>query len=261
MDTHGSGTLAAPLLIGRDSRGVVTLTLNRPASFNALSDELLAALDAAIGEIAADAGARVVVLAANGRAFCAGHDLREMIAREEADAHRDLFARCTRVMLGLQRLPVPVIARVQGVATAAGCQLVASCDLAVAAAGARFAVSGINLGLFCSTPSVALARAVPRKAALEMLFTGGMIDAAEAARRFLIHEAVPEAELDDAVARLVEQILAKPRAALAIGKAQFYRQIELGIAEAYEVAGEAMACNMQDAAAREGISRFLDRKK
>lgn len=269
MDTHvsgdradrDSGASAGPLLVARDARGVVTLTLNRPASFNALSDALLASLDAAIGEVAADEGARVVVLAANGRAFCAGHDLREMIARDDEAAHRDLFERCTGVMLGLQRLKVPVIARVQGVATAAGCQLVASCDLAVAAASARFAVSGVNLGLFCSTPSVALARTVPRKAALEMLFTGDMIDAAEAARCYLINEAVADADLDAAVARRVESILAKPRAAIAIGKAQFYRQIELGVADAYRVAGEAMACNMQDEAARAGISRFLDRKK
>lgn len=251
---------AEPLLIGRDDRGVVTLTLNRPRRYNALSDELLAALTAAIGRVAADETARVVVLAASGRAFSAGHDLNEMMARNEASAHRDLFERCSAVMLGLQALPVPVIAKVQGVATAAGCQLVASCDLAIAAESARFAVSGINLGLFCSTPSVALARTMPRKPALEMLFTGEMIDAAEAERRFLINHAVADDALDAAVEGLVARILEKPRAALALGKTQFYRQVELGAAAAYAVAGEAMACNMADPAAREGIARFLDKR-
>jgi enoyl-CoA hydratase/carnithine racemase len=260
MDNDVTDTHADPLLIAQDARGVVTLTLNRPRRYNALSDHLLAALTAAIEQIATDQSARVVVLAASGRAFSAGHDLHEMMAQPEAAAHRDLFERCSAVMLGLQALPVPVIAKVQGVATAAGCQLVASCDLAIAAASARFAVSGINLGLFCSTPSVAIARTMPRKPALEMLFTGDMIDAAEAERRFLINHAVPDDALDAAVERLVVQILEKPRAALAIGKSQFYRQIELGTAAAYKIAGEAMVCNMADPAARTGIERFLNKR-
>lgn len=251
---------ANPLLITKDNRGVVTLTLNRPDRYNALSDALLAALTAAITQVAQDDAARILVIAANGRAFSAGHDLHEILARTDPAAHRDLFDRCTAVMLGLQALPVPVIAKVQGIATAAGCQLVASCDLAIAAASARFAVSGINLGLFCATPSVALARTMPRKPALEMLFTGAMIDAAEAERRFLINQAVPDGELDAAVERLVAGILEKPRAALAIGKAQFYRHIELDVASAYRVAAEAMVCNMAEPSARDGIGRFLVRK-
>ncbi|HQT88754.1 MAG TPA: enoyl-CoA hydratase [Acidiphilium sp.] len=257
MDLGDTETLSEPLLIDRDARGVLTLTLNRPRRYNALSDDLLAALTRAIQRIAADQTARVVVLAAKGAAFSAGHDLHEMMARHEAADHRYLFERCSAVMLGLQALPVPVIAKVQGIATAAGCQLVASCDLAIAAASARFAVSGINLGLFCSTPSVALARAMPRKPALEMLMTGEMIDANEAERRFLINHAVADDALDAAVEALVVRILEKPRVALEIGKKQFYRQIELGTAAAYEVASEAMACNMGDHAARDGIAQFL----
>lgn len=245
------------LLTTIDARGVATLTLNRPARYNALSDDLLAALAASIAELAVDQTLRIVVIAAAGRAFCAGHDLHEIIARTDPDQHRALFERCSAVMLALQSLPVPVIARVQGVATAAGCQLVATCDLAIAAASARFAVSGIALGLFCSTPSVALARVMPRKPALEMLFTGDMIDAAEAERRGLINHAVPDQDLDAAIEHLIARILEKPRSALAIGKTQFYRQIEQSTAAAYTTAGEAMACNMADQSARQGIARFL----
>ncbi|HEX7390973.1 MAG TPA: enoyl-CoA hydratase [Acidiphilium sp.] len=250
-----------PLLVTRDPRGVVRLTLNRPDALNALSEAMFGALEAAIGAIADDAAARVVIVEGAGRAFCAGHDLREMMALPDQAAHRALFARCSRTMLSLQRLPVPVIARVHGIATAAGCQLVATCDLAIAAESARFAVSGVNLGLFCATPSVALARNVPRKAALEMLFTGGMIGAHEAERRFLINRAVPDAELDDAVEQIVATLLAKPREALAIGKAQFYRQTEQGVDAAYETASEAMTCNLAEVSARDGIGAFIDRGK
>ncbi len=251
----------APLRIERDARGVVRLTLDRPAAFNALSDAMLGALQTALDDLREDHRARVVVLAAEGRAFCAGHDLKEMLGHSAQDEYRDLFARCSRVMLALQALPQPVIARVQGVATAAGCQLVAMCDLAVAAESARFGVSGINLGLFCSTPSVALSRNISRKQAMEMLLTGEMIDAAEAARRGLINRAVPADALDDEIERLVTAILAKPVDAIAIGKAQFYRQIECGIAAAYEVAGEAMACNMMEACAQEGVSAFVNKRR
>lgn len=260
MNDGDAEHVSEPLLIERDVRGVLTLTLNRPQRYNALSDELLGALSAAIERIDGDDTLRVVVLAANGAAFSAGHDLHEMMARDGVAEHRDLFDRCSAVMLGLQALPVPVIAKVQGIATAAGCQLVASCDLAIAAASARFAVSGINLGLFCSTPSVALARVMPRKPILEMLMTGEMIDAKEAERRFLINHSVADDALDAAVEALVARILDKPRMALEIGKKQFYRQVELGTAAAYRVAGEAMACNMTDDAAREGIARFLDKR-
>ncbi|MGK2900806.1 MAG: enoyl-CoA hydratase [Burkholderiaceae bacterium] len=244
----------------RDARGVVTLTLNRPAAFNALSEGMLSALQTELDAVEADPGARVVVLAGAGRAFCAGHDLKEMRAEPSLAYYEALFAQCARVMLSVQRLSVPVIARVQGIATAAGCQLVAMCDLAVAASSAKFAVSGINLGLFCSTPSVALARNVPRKQAMEMLLTGNFIDANEARERGLVNRVAEPEALDAEIEKLVQRIVAKPRAAIAIGKAQFYRQIEVGVAQAYEIAGAAMACNMMDASALEGVQAFIDKR-
>ncbi len=251
-----------PLVIHeRDDRGVVTLTLNRPAAFNALSEDMLSALQAALDGVAADEGARVVVLRAGGRAFCAGHDLKEMRAEPSLDYYERLFAQCARMMLSIQRLPVPVIARVHGIATAAGCQLVAMCDLAVAARDARFAVSGVNLGLFCSTPSVALSRNLPRKAAFEMLVTGDFIDAEEARQKGLVNRVADAAELDAAVEALVARIVGKPRVALALGKQLFYRQLEEGIAEAYDDAGRTMACNMMDEAALEGVQAFIDKRK
>lgn len=245
----------------RDERGVVRLTLNRGDAFNALSEELMAALQQRLDTLMADDSARVVVIAAAGRAFCAGHDLRQMRAEPSQAYYETLFAQCTRMMLAIQRLPVPVLARVQGVATAAGCQLVAMCDLAVAASDARFAVSGINLGLFCSTPSVALSRNLPRKAAFEMLVTGDFISADEARDKGLVNRVVPAAELDDAVERLVARIVSKPRVALAAGKALFYRQLEAGIEAAYADAGRTMACNMMDPAALEGVQAFIDKRK
>src|SRR6478609_3895642 len=217
------------LIEQRDARGVVTLTLNRPAAFNSLSEEMLAALQAALERVAADEGARVVVLAANGKAFCAGHHLKEMIATPELAYYQRLFAQCSRMMLAIRKLPVPVIARVQGIATAAGCQLVAQCDLAVASTDASFAVSGVNLGLFCSTPSVPLLRNVPAKEAMEMLVTGDFIDAAQAQARGLVNHAVAPDQLDAQVAKLVDSILAKPRTALAMGKELFYQQREMGL--------------------------------
>ncbi len=244
----------------RDARGVVTLTLNRPAAFNALSEGMLSALQTELDAVEADPGARVVVLAGAGRAFCAGHDLKEMRAEPSLAYYEALFAQCARAMLSVQRLSVPVIARVQGIATAAGCQLVAMCDLAVAASSAKFAVSGINLGLFCSTPSVALARNVPRKQAMEMLLTGDFIDANEARERGLVNRVAEPEALDAEVEKLVQRIVAKPRAAIAIGKAQFYRQIEVGVAQAYEIAGAAMACNMMDSSALEGVQAFIDKR-
>ena len=245
---------------GADSRGVVTLTLNRPQSYNALSEAMLSALQSELDAIAADPAVRVVVLSAEGKAFCAGHDLKEMRAQPELGYYQSLFAQCARVMLTLTRLPVPVIARVQGTATAAGCQLVAQCDLAVAASNARFAVSGINLGLFCSTPGVPLARNVPRKQAFEMLVTGEFIDAAQAQARGLVNRVVEPAALDAEVGGLVANILAKPRAALALGKELFYRQIEQGLESAYAAAGATMACNMMDPAALEGVQAFIDKR-
>jgi len=251
----------APLIEHRDERGVVTLTMNRPASFNALGEEMLAALQGALDRVAGDASARVVVLGAEGRAFSAGHNLKEMIARPELDYYQRLFAQCSRMMLSIQGLPVPVIARVQGLATAAGCQLVAQCDLAIASTEASFAVSGVNFGLFCSTPSVPLVRNVSPKQAMEMLVTGDFIDAREAAERGLVNRAVPPEQLDDEIARLVASIVAKPRTAIAMGKELFYRQREMGLAAAYQLAGQTMAANMMDGCAQEGVKAFTEKRK
>jgi enoyl-CoA hydratase/carnithine racemase len=250
-----------PLRYERDARGVITLTLNRAQAFNALSESMLAALQAAMERVAADDSARVVVIAAEGKAFCAGHDLKEMRAEPSLDYYQRLFAQCSRFMLAMQQLPVPVIAQVQGIATAAGCQLVAMCDLAVAAREAKFAVSGVNLGLFCSTPSVALSRNLGRKAAFEMLVTGGFISADEAKEKGLVNRVVEANELQAEVGRLVDSILPKPRVAIAAGKGLFYRQLETGIAAAYEDAARTMACNMMDASALEGVQAFIDKRK
>ena len=245
----------------RDERGVVTLTLDRPQSFNALSEGMLAALQGELDAIAEDEGARVVVIAAEGKAFSAGHDLKEMRAEPSQPYYEALFAQCARMMMSIQRLPVPVIARVQGIATAAGCQLVAACDLAVASSEARFAVSGINFGLFCSSPSVPLSRNLLRKPAFEMLVTGDFISADEAKVKGLVNRvAMPEA-LDAEVASLVAAILAKPRVAIALGKRLFYRQLERNEESAYDDAGRTMAVNMMDAAALEGVQAFIDKRK
>jgi enoyl-CoA hydratase/carnithine racemase len=240
---------------------VHTLTLNRPDAFNALSESLIAELQDAVLAIGADPDARAVVLAARGRAFCAGHDLREMRATPEQDYYQRLFDQCSAMMLALQQLPVPVIAQVQGLATAAGCQLVAMCDLAVAARSARFAASGIKLGLFCSTPGVALTRNLARKAAFEMLFTGEFIDSGQAQRLGLINRVVDDAQLEGAVEQLVQQIVDKSPAAVRAGKGLFYRQLEHGIEAAYADAARTMACNMMEADALDGVQGFLDRRR
>jgi enoyl-CoA hydratase/carnithine racemase len=255
--------MAAPdvlLLSERDARGVLRLTLNRPDAFNALSEGLLEALVTAFDAARADEGLRAIVLAGAGRAFCAGHDLKEMRADPSLAYYERLFDRCTAVMLAIQRVPVPVIARVHGVATAAGCQLVAMCDLAVAVDTARFAVSGVNLGLFCSTPSVALARNVPRKTAFEMLVTGDFIDAATARERGLVNRVVAADRLDAEIDAMLGSILGKPRVAVALGKALFYRQVEAGIAAAYADAGRTMACNMMEPDTLEGVQAFLEKR-
>lgn len=240
---------------------VVTLTMNRGAQFNALSEGLLSDLQASLDRIASDAAVRVVVLAGAGRAFCAGHDLREMRASPRLDYYNTLFAQCTRMMRTIQRMPQPVIARVHGIATAAGCQLVATCDLAVASDEARFAVSGVNLGLFCSTPSVALSRNVSRKQAFEMLVTGEFIDARQALERGLVNRVVPAARLDEEIASLAAVIQTKPAVAIAMGKELFYRQAEMGTDAAYQLAGQTMACNMMEAPALEGVQAFIDKRK
>ena len=250
----------ALVLQSRDARGVVTLTLNRPAAFNALSEALLEALHAALQALADDETVRVVVIAAAGKAFCAGHDLKEMRAEPALAYYERLSMLCGRMMMSIQQLPVPVVARVQGIATAAGCQLVAMCDLAVASRDAKFAVSGVNLGLFCSTPSVALSRNLPRKAAFEMLVTGDFISADEARSQGLVNRVVDAAELDAEVETLVARIAAKPRVALALGKALFYRQLEGGIAAAYDDAARTMACNMMDDSALEGVQAFIEKR-
>jgi enoyl-CoA hydratase/carnithine racemase len=245
----------------RDARGVHTLTLDAPASFNVLSEAMLDALQAAVDAVRADERARAVVIAASGKAFCAGHNLKEMKARPELDYYQALFGQCSRVMLALQNLPVPVIARVHGLATAAGCQLVAQCDLAVAAEGARFGVNGIDAGLFCATPSVPLVRNMAPKLAMEMLLTGGFIDAHEARARGLVNRVVPAEQLDAAVEDLLAAILAKPREALAMGKQLFYRQREVGIEAAYQMASQTMACNMVHPVAQEGVQAFIEKRK
>jgi enoyl-CoA hydratase/carnithine racemase len=250
-----------PLLLRHDDgRGVTTLTLNRPQAFNSLSEAMLDSLQRELDAIAADPQVRVLVIAASGRAFCAGHDLKEMRAAPSQAYYAQLFAQCGRMMMAIQRLPVPVIAQVHGIATAAGCQLVAMCDLAVAADDARFAVSGVNLGLFCATPSVALSRNLGRKAAFEMLVTGAFISAAQALDKGLVNRVVPADRLAAEVAALAEAIVAKPAVAIAMGKGLFYRQLEVGIAAAYADAAQTMACNMMDDSALEGVQAFIDKR-
>ena len=250
----------ALVLYEKDARGVVNLTLNRPLAFNALSEGLLMALQTALHEVAADETVRVVVIGAAGKAFCAGHDLKEMRAAPSTGYFEALFSLCGQMMMAILQLPVPVIAKVQGMATAAGCQLVAMCDLAVASRDARFAVSGVNLGLFCSTPSVALSRNLQRKAAFEMLVTGDFISAEEARDKGLVNRVVDAGLLDAEVETLVARIVSKPRVALAIGKALFYRQLELGMQAAYDDAARAMACNMMDEGALEGVQAFIEKR-
>lgn len=258
MNPVAAAAVQEPVLLRRDQEGIATLTLNRPAQYNALSQALLGELQTTLDAIAADPAVRVVVIAGNGKAFCAGHDLKELRCHPEPKV---LFEQCSRMMLTLNRLPQPVIARVHGIATAAGCQMVGACDLAVAAEGARFAVSGINFGLFCSTPGVALSRNLGRKQALEMLLTGEFIDAPTALRYGLINRvAAPEA-LDEAVRTLADSILAKSPLAVANGKRMFYRQLEMGLDDAYAYASEVIACDMASEDAREGIDAFIGKRK
>jgi enoyl-CoA hydratase/carnithine racemase len=249
-----------PLLLRNDAGGVATLTLNRPKQYNALSEELLAQLQAALDSIEKESSVRVVVIAGNGPAFCAGHDLKQMRATPRKDYYDALFAQCSRFMLTLARIPQPVIARVHGVATAAGCQLVGACDLAVASDAARFATSGINVALFCSTPAVPLSRNIPRKQAMEMLLTGEFIDAPTAKIYGLVNRVVPAATLDAEVKALASAILSKSPIAVATGKKMFYRQIELGMKEAYDYAAEVMACNMMAEDVGEGIDAFMQKR-
>lgn len=254
-------TFDDPLVLRTDrADGLTTLTLNRPGQFNSLSMDMLTALQAELDAIAASATVRVVVVAGAGRAFCAGHDLKEMRANHSEDFMQALFRQCGQLMLTITRMPQPVIARVHGIATAAGCQLVSMCDLAVAADVAKFAVSGINVGLFCSTPAVGLARNLGRKAALEMLLTGDFIDAMEAKAKGLVNRVVPADALDAEVERLVQAILAKSAVAVRTGKGMFYKQLEMGLVEAYDYAAGVMACNMMSEDAGEGIDAFMQKR-
>lgn len=249
-----------PYVLRSDDGGVATLTLNRGERFNPLSEEMLGELLVACKAVAQDDSVRVVVLAAAGKAFCAGHDLKQMRQTPEMDYYKKLFQQCSKLMLLIQQMPQPVIARVQGLATAAGCQLVAMCDLAVAASEARFAVSGVNVGLFCSTPAVALSRNVSRKQAMEMLLTGDFIDAHTALQRGLVNRVVALEMLDAEIAGLAASILAKPAVAITMGKQLFYKQLEMGMDAAYQLAGQTMACNMMDDAAQEGVQAFIEKR-
>ncbi|HEX5453097.1 MAG TPA: enoyl-CoA hydratase [Stellaceae bacterium] len=249
-----------PVLLETLDEGVLRLVMNRPAARNALSVGLMGTLTEALDRAGADRSCRVVVIAGAGPAFCAGHDLREMRSDPSRAAYERIFARCSELMLRIVNLPKPVIAEVHGIATAAGCQLVATCDLAIAAADARFATPGVNIGLFCSTPMVALSRAVGRKAAMEMLLTGELIDAATAKALGLVNRVVPPSDLPEATMALARQIAGKSALTVAIGKEAFYRQAELGLADAYRYAAEVMTRNMLARDAAEGIDAFLDKR-
>ncbi len=255
-----AATDAAPVLRG-DAGGIATLVLNRPAARNALSSAAMAALQAEIDSIAADPAVRVLVIGANGPAFCAGHDMRELRANPSRDALAALFGGSGKLMLSLIRLPKPVIARVQGTATAAGCQLVASCDLAVASSDAKFATPGVEIGLFCSTPMVAISRNVPRKRMMEMLLTGDAIDAETAAEYGLVNRVVAPEALEAETGALAARLAEKSALTIAIGKAAFYRQVESGFEDAYRVASEAMTRNMLSRDAGEGIDAFLEKRE
>lgn len=252
---------AEPVLLARIEHGVAWLTMNRPRQFNAISMDMLQAMQAALDRIAKDNKVRAVVIAGNGESFSGGHDLKEMMANRHEAFIGELFERCSRVMLSMQALPQPVIARVHGVATAAGCQIVAACDLAVATTEARFATSGINFGLFCATPGVPVSRNVSRKRAFEMLFTGEFIDAATALDWGLVNSVVPPGELDRELGRVTHMIIEKPRAVIAAGKALFYEQIEAKLAQAYGAASKAITRNMLGEDAAEGVGAFIDKRK
>jgi enoyl-CoA hydratase/carnithine racemase len=251
---------AEPVLLRRDEDGIAWLTLNRPAKRNALSVELMTALQDQLDAIARDRAVKVVVIAGAGPGFCAGHDLKEMRANPGRQHYEALFAQCSRLMTAIVRLPKPVIARVHGIATAAGCQLVASCDLAIASSEARFAVNGIDVGLFCSTPMVALTRAVGRKPAMEMLLTGDLVSAEHARAIGLVNRVVEPAGLDEEVGALARRIAAKLGLAVVLGKEAFYRQAEMSLDAAYAYTGEVMTKNMLARETAEGIDAFIEKR-
>lgn len=265
MDIHASqpatGGIRDPLVLRHDDSAVATLTLNRPAARNALSQALMSALQDALEDVADDNRINVIVLAAAGKAYCAGHDLKEMRADPRREVYDQLFRQCARLMMTITRLPKPVIAKVHGIATAAGCQLVATCDLAVASEDAMFATPGVNIGLFCSTPMVALSRAVGRKDAMEMLLTGNLLSAAEAKDKGLVNRVVPATALTAETQSLAQQIASKSPLTVAIGKEAFYRQADMSVVDAYAYASEVMTRNMLARDAGEGIDAFLQKRQ
>ena len=250
----------APHVLTHTENGICRLTLNRGDRYNPLSRAMITALQSEVTRIGADSAIRCVVLAAEGKGFCAGHDLKELRAHPDLAWQQELFSSCNALMVSLTTLPQPVIARVHGIATAAGCQLVSMCDLAVAADTARFALPGVNVGVFCTTPAVGVARNVARKRVMEMLLTGEPIDATTALAWGLVNRVVPEAELDAAIAVLTRVILAKSARLIAQGKRAFYRQVELGLGQAYDFAGGVMACSLLDADAHVGIDAFVEKR-
>jgi enoyl-CoA hydratase/carnithine racemase len=252
---------SAPMILRRREGAVETIVMNRPAQYNSIPAAMIGEMKVALDDIANDETVRAVVLAGAGKTFCAGHDLKEMMSNRTYDFTQELFDRCCDMMMTIQRMPQPVIARVHGMATAAGCQLVAMCDLAVAAESATFATSGITLGLFCTTPGVAVARNLLRKNALEMLLTGEFIDARKALAWGLVNRVAPDAELDAELERLVNAIISNPGEAVALGKKVFYQQIEMPIEKAYGVATDAMACNMMMDDTAEGVGAFIAKRK
>jgi enoyl-CoA hydratase/carnithine racemase len=261
VPAHAALVETQPFVVSNIANGVATLTLNRGERFNPLSFEMISALQAQLGVVARDPSLRVVILAARGKGFCAGHDLKEMRAHaEDKSWQQRLFDRCSRMMITLTEIPQPVIARVHGIATAAGCQLVSMCDLAVAADSATFAMPGVNIGVFCSTPAVGVVRNIGRKRAMEMLLTGEPVSAATALSWGLINRVVPESRLDAEIRRFTDLILARSSAAIRFGKQSFYRQIDRPLEAAYEIASEVMACNMLLEDAAEGIDAFLQKR-
>jgi enoyl-CoA hydratase/carnithine racemase len=260
---QADATLAAeqPFVLSTIAHGIATLTLNRPEQFNPLSRQMIAAIQAGLDAMASDPSVRVVILAAEGKGFCAGHDLKEMRAHTgDKSWQRELFDACSRMMSALTEIPQPVIARVHGIATAAGCQLVSMCDLAVAAEKATFAMPGVNIGVFCSTPAVGVVRNIGRKRAMEMLLTGKPIDAATALSWGLVNRVVPSSRLDAEIKRFTDIILSRSSAAIRFGKQAFYGQIDRPLGAAYEVASEVMACNLLLEDAGEGIDAFLEKR-
>jgi len=262
MPAEAAHASASPILLPSFNEGIARLTLNRPRQYNALSTTLMSEMQECLDQIAQDPLVRAVIIEGAGKGFCAGHDLKELREHSgDREFFQSVFKQCSKLMVSLTTLPQPVIAKVHGIATAAGCQLVASCDLAIAAETARFGTPGVNIGLFCSTPMVALSRAVPRKQAMEMLLTGDMIDAAEATSLGLINRAVPEEDLHNSAQSLAEKIIAKSPLTLKIGKEAFYRQVEYGLVEAYAYTSEVMTTNMLARDAEEGIDAFVEKRK